>query len=136
MHHWLRGMVAPKGRPKKYMFSYPITFIRFCPHVACALSQLRTFALSIIHCSIVIIGVGSAGQPGHAPPIIKMGGKTPFLPPNNHENLLFLYLKKRNMKESRRNRDKERKIQRKGSEFCTFLEKVVDDLNKRSAEIF
>jgi len=41
------------------------------------------------------IGVDSVGQPGHAPPIIKMGGKTPFCPPNNQTRIfVYFYLKK------------------------------------------
>jgi len=49
-----------------------------------------------------------------------MGGKPPFLPPPNQTRILKkIYLKKINMKESR-NRDKERKIQRKGSTFLHF----------------
>src|SRR6218665_217473 len=81
---------------------------------------------SITQCYIVIkkqihdytaIGVDSGGQPGHAPPIIKMGGQNPFLaPPIIRADFLFcsIFVKK-NMKE-RRNREKERKIQRKSKE--------------------
>jgi len=45
-----------------------------------------------------------------------MEGQNPFLPPIIRREFLIFYLKKENMKESR-NRDKERKIQRKGSKF-------------------
>src|SRR6218665_1265447 len=62
------------------------------------------------------IGVDSGGSPGTRPPIIRMGGKTP----NNHMRILRKNLfVKINMKESR-NREKERKIQRKGSKFVHF----------------
>src|SRR6218665_3566949 len=73
--------------------------------------ELFTLALS----GITIIGLDSGGQPGHAPPIIKMGAKKPFCPPIIRREFFLVFLLKK-MKESR-NRDKERKIQRKGSKF-------------------
>src|SRR6218665_103777 len=41
-------------------------------------------------------------------PLIKMGGKNPLFPPNNQTRIFYFFNLKKNMKESRRNRDKER----------------------------
>src|SRR6218665_2298206 len=65
-----------------------------------------------------------------------MGAKPLFCPPNNQRRIFHFC--KENMKESR-NRDKERKIQRKGSKFCmkgvNFFVKLSMTI-KRSSEIF
>src|SRR6218665_2013530 len=44
---------------------------------------------------IFTIGVDSGGRPVHAPPIIKMGGKTSFCPPNNQTRIFYVLLFKK-----------------------------------------
>src|SRR6218665_705050 len=93
----------------------------------CDGETLRTPA-KLRRCDSVVeaIGVDSGGGSlGTRPPIIRMRGKTPFLPPNNQMRISRKNLfKKINMKESR-NREKERKIQRKGSKFVQDRKSVV-----------
>src|SRR6218665_3576895 len=61
-------------------------------------SHIHTLDLPLNHKNeeAISVGVDSGGQPGHAPPIIRMGGKNPFLPPPiiRREFFNFVYLKK------------------------------------------
>src|SRR6218665_664572 len=76
------------------------------------------------------IGVDSGGQPGHAPPIIRMGAKPLFYPPNNQTRIFLFCLFKKNMKESRNRDNNTKKTEYILNERCKFCKKVVDDLKK------
>ena len=56
----------------------------------------------------LIIGVDSVGQPEHATPNNKGGGKTPFLPPNNQTRIEKKLLFKKN-KHERKQKQRQRK---------------------------
>src|SRR6218665_487596 len=68
------------------------------------------------------------GQPGHAPPIIRMGGKTPFCPPPiiRREVFNFVYLKKINTKKSRNRDNNTKRTEYILNERCQFCKKVVE----------
>src|SRR6218665_1187757 len=75
------------------------------------------------------IGVDSGGQPGHAPPIIRMGGKPLFCPPNNQTRFFnFVYLKKINMKESRNRDNNTKKTEYILNERCKFCKKKLSTM--------
>jgi len=87
----------------------------------------------------VSIGVDSGGQPGHAPPIIKMG-KPLFCPSNNQTRICnFFYLKK--IKHERKQKQRQRKKNTKKREYifnegCHFLKSCnMLMTKKRSSEI-
>jgi len=80
--------------------------------------HLSNTILSVYH-FVRIIGVDSGRAARvRATPIIKMGVKPLFCPPNNQRRIFYFFIfYKKNMKVSR-NRDTERKIQSKGSKLC------------------
>src|SRR6218665_3873137 len=75
------------------------------------------------------------GQPGHAPPIIRMGGQNPFFAPPiiRREFCNFVYLKKINMKESRNRDNNTKRTEYILNERCQFCKKSCR--KKRSSEI-
>src|SRR6218665_4028630 len=86
------------------------------------------------------IGVDSGGQPGHAPPIIKMGAKPLFCPPNNQTRIfIFFYLKKKMKKAEtetkKENTKKREQILNEGYNFlkksCRGLKKVIRNFYNR-----
>jgi len=67
--------------------------------------------------------VDSGGQPGHAPPIIKMGANPFFAPPIIRREF-FIFYKKHERKQKQRQRKKNtKKVEYILNEGCTFLRK-------------
>src|SRR6218665_142227 len=75
------------------------------------------------------------GQPGHAPPIIKMGGKTAFCPPIIRRKFVIFYFKKETRKKAEETETKKEKYKEKGVNCVHFLKKL-SMTKKRSSEFF